>query len=276
MHTHRHIFTQQSASNRRVAAFTLLEVMVALVIVAMIATALFAALTVAFKARKSAMNNLTNLRQLRFAMETVGRDIQTILPPTGVLAGAFYATPADPSENLDTLELFNAAPAARTMLSGADIQKVVLKVMAESEVQGALVDVDLLDARNQGQRLGSADQEGSDMVLVRRVTRQLLAQVTPEPPYQIIARHVQTFRVRLYDGVDWLDTWDSTTTENTLPQAIEVTLEIKEPLPLEQTAASNSAQRIHTMTRVFQIPAYAAAASEASSTSDAAGRQAGQ
>lgn len=267
---------QPLVSTRRASAFTLLEVMVALVIVAMIASALFASLTIAFKARKSAINNLTNLRQIRFAMETVGKDIQTVLPPTGVLAGAFFATPDDPAENLDTLELYNAAPATRTLQAGGDIQKVVLRVMLESEVQGAAVDADLLDERNQGQRLSSGDEQGSDMVLVRRVTRQLLAQVTPEPPYQIIARHVQTFRVRLYDGVDWLDTWDSTTTQNTLPQAVEVTLEIKEPLPVDQIAGADIEPRVHTMTRVFQVPAFAVAVGDTSSTQDAVGRQGGQ
>lgn len=262
----RHNLKQPMTFTRCHRGFTLLEVMVALVIVAMIAAALFAALTVAFKARKSAVNNLTNLRQLRTAMQVVGQDIQTTLPPTGILAGAFTSTPDDPQSNVDLLVLFNTSPSTSQLLTGAgDIQQVTLSVMTQADVQAAIIDPELLDTRDQGQRLLVTTAEpGSDLVLVRRVTRQLLPNlVTPEPPLQIIARHVQTFRVRLYDGQDWLDAWDSSTTDNTLPQAVEITLEIKEPVAEGQPLLASSQPRVHTMTRVFQIPCYAAAVNDA-------------
>lgn len=250
------------ALKSRSTAFTLLEVIIALVIVAMIAAALSAALTVAFKARKSALASLTQIRQARLAMEIVGGDLQTTLPPTGVLAGAFFATPDSPAVNYDTLELYNTAgPGSASVTGNADVQKVILTVLPESELAVAIVDENQKDARAVGPRLESPGNfDSSDMVLVRRVTRRLLAQETPEPAYQIVARHVQSFRLRLYDGQDWLDTWDSTTLDNILPKAVEVTIELLEPVTADQISTGKQ-PKTYVMTRIFQLPAYASAES---------------
>lgn len=253
-----HNFARHTRRNHRVA-FTLLEVIVAMAIVAMIAAALAAAMTVAFKAKTSAMNSLANVRQARLAMEVIGNDLQTALPPTGILAGAFMATPDDPSENFDLLEFYNTADMGQSIDGTADVQKVALRVMPESELLTAVVDQDLKDPRDQGMRLApSAETDNDSMVLVRRVTRRLLAQVTPEPAYQIVVRHVQAFEVRVYDGQDWLDTWDSTTLQNTLPVAVQITLQIKQPATAAQLAKGVE-PKMYVMTRIFQLPCHAAA-----------------
>lgn len=244
--------------------FTLLEVIVALAIVGMIAVGLFASLSVAFKARQMATRNLSNIRQARIAMEMIGRDLQTALPPTGILAGAFMATPNDAGFELDSLDFFNTSAPGPLAMGAADVQRVALLVMSADEAsqQPAESEADVIDPRNTGTRLEplTSSSTSGGQVLVRRVTRRLMAQVTPEPSNQIVVRNVRTFRVRLYDGSTWLDTWDSTTLDNMLPYAVEVTLEID---PIEEDPTRFSSTAPMTLVRIFPI----LAASEPTGTS---------
>lgn len=244
--------------------FTLLEVTVALAIVGMLALGLFASLTVAFKARQMATRNLNNIRQARIAMEMIGRDLQSALPPTGILAGAFIATPNEAGFELDSLDFFNTSSPGPVAMGAADVQRVALLVMSADEAsqQPAENEADVIDPRDTGTRLqpqASASASGHQ-VLVRRVTRRLMAQVTPEPSNQIVVRNVRSFRVRLYDGSTWVDTWDSTTMDNTLPYAVEVTLVID---PIIDETDSRTSDQPFTLMRVFPI----LAASEPTGTS---------
>jgi type II secretory pathway component PulJ len=249
--------TLRRPASRDCAAFTLLELILALLVVAMIAAALSAAMTVAFKARDAAVNGLGDLRQARVAMDMIGKDIQGALPPTGVLVGAFTATPNDGGSDLDMLEFFNSAPPGPIVEGAGDVQKVHLAVMTEGDLQAAPVDPDMADPRASGPRLAPpASDDTSDMVLVRQVTRRLMAQDTPQPGCQVIVRHVMSFKVRLYDGTQWLDTWDSTTQDNTLPLAVEVTLQIQPGQGQNSSSASatNAQAQPYVLTRVFILP----------------------
>lgn len=254
----------QAATRLEAAAFTLMEVLVALVIVAMIAASLSASLAIAFKARKSAMNQLTGVRQARVALDIIARDLENTLPPTGVLAGAFIATPQENGQGLDSLEFYNTSPlSTQASLAGAaDIQRVRLMVLPESEVVVSEVDDDLKDPLAQGSRLEQGQTWAGDRyVLVRRVTRRLLAQVEPQPPYEVLARNVVSFTLRYYDGENWLDEWDSTTMENGLPSAVEVTLvfnpaevDAEQRISMESQGASQA--REYTMTRIVRPTCY--------------------
>jgi len=43
---------------------------------------------------------------------------------------------------------------------------------------------------------------------------------------EVLCRGVFGFNLRYFNGSEWLDTWDSTVENNTLPCAIEVTLQL--------------------------------------------------
>ncbi|HTF56530.1 MAG TPA: prepilin-type N-terminal cleavage/methylation domain-containing protein [Planctomycetota bacterium] len=65
--------------------------------------------------------------------------------------------------------------------------------------------------------------------LVRQRTKLVPEVVTvkdPEEGLEEISPDVVGLRLRYYDGSDWLDTWDSTTSR-TLPKAIEATVHVK-------------------------------------------------
>ena len=71
------------------------------------------------------------------------------------------------------------------------------------------------------------DASGGATVLLRRVTDNLLVTKTAEPVEEVLIRDVRRFSLRYFDGLDWLDAWDSTTLGDVLPLAVEVTLELE-------------------------------------------------
>ena len=202
--------------------FTLLEMLVALAIMGVLATSLCMSLHIAFRARRSAEAALAPANALTLALDFVRRHIESALPPTGVLAGAFVGEDkADGSTgiNSDTLTFFTNVGDATGAQS--DIRKVQL----------ALVESD----------------DGASRALALLVTTNLLATETPEPTQEILCRQVAGLSLRYFDGSDWYDSWDSTTRDTALPLAVEVTLKLKIEGESDETPT-------HAVTQIFSLP----------------------
>ncbi len=181
-------------------AFTLIELVIAMSMVAVLAMSLYASMRIAFTAQSSADTSLEPPRTASLALNFLREDLQNALPPTGILAGAFlgYDGRADNGRDGDSIEFFSTAPGKDHISANGDIKKIELLV----------TDVD------------------GELSLVRRVTRNLLSEVESDPDEEILCRGVASFNLRYFDGTDWQDTWDSTTVDNTLPTAVEVTIEL--------------------------------------------------
>ncbi|MEZ6190652.1 MAG: type II secretion system protein GspJ [Phycisphaerales bacterium] len=67
-------------------------------------------------------------------------------------------------------------------------------------------------------------EDSRSMMLVREVATNLLSATTTEPQVQVLARGITGIDFAYSDGADWLDDWDSTQHDNTLPLAVMVTL----------------------------------------------------
>lgn len=72
---------------RSVRAFTLLELIVALLIVGIIGAAIFSTLRTAFRATASAEEAVEPLQRAAVALDFLSRDLQSALPPAGIPAG---------------------------------------------------------------------------------------------------------------------------------------------------------------------------------------------
>jgi hypothetical protein len=57
----------------------------------------------------------------------------------------------------------------------------------------------------------------------------ILAQQQPVPDEEIICRNVSSFMLEYFDGEQWQTSWDSTQYNNSLPAAVEVTIELLPP-----------------------------------------------
>ncbi|HUU11374.1 MAG TPA: type II secretion system protein GspJ [Phycisphaerae bacterium] len=205
-------------------AFTLLEMLVAAAITAVLAGSLYATLHIAFTARRSATRAVEEIRQVELALEWLRADVQAAVVPSGILAGPFVgeASTGASGRAADALLLHCTAAASEAVEGTGDVRQVEL--VCEQE------------------------DDGTAMVLVRRVTANLLAPTTREPHEEVLCRDVYAFALRYFDGTDWLDAWDSTTQDNLLPLAVEVTLTLARAQPSETDVAG------YSMSRVFLIP----------------------
>ena len=203
-------------------AFTLLEMTVALALIAILALALYMSLHIGFDARKRAGEAIAPARATTVALELVRRDVESALPPTGVLAGAFVGQDGADSSG-----------------GGGD------DLSFYADVQGAAGDQSRI-RRIEFVVVPSGD--GGDSVLVRRVTSNLLAPTTPEPVEETLCRNVMSFNLRYFDGSAWLDSWDSTTQDNALPLAVEADLRLRVSTSEDDEAGG------YELVRVFLLP----------------------
>lgn len=206
------------------SAFTLLEMLVAMTMMSLLAVSLYASLYIAFTARHSAVSAIEPTRTAELAIELLREDIQSALPPTGILAGAFYGQDAEDSagRDADTLLFHSTAQGPEETQGSRNITRIELTFVSPPAA--------------------------AERVLVRRITTNLLAPETVEPAQEILCRGVLGFNLRYFNGSDWQDTWDSSLQDNALPLAVEVVLEVDRPTQ-EQTAESG-----YQLSRVFLVP----------------------
>ena len=202
--------------------FTLLEILLALALVGMALTTLSVSLFTAFRAQRSIQNISAEARRGRPARSALERDLWCAAPPTGVLAGAFMGY--DERRGIleaDRLSFYTTTDPTRPASGGSDLAWVLYRLISTGELLESLAATGFPQA---AAATLTDDREG--LILVRETVRQLLASESIAPTPLVLARGVERFNLRYYDGVQWLDTWDSTTRENELPQAVEITLQL--------------------------------------------------
>jgi general secretion pathway protein J len=207
---------------RQSRGFTLLELILAMTITCMLGMTLYATLRTAFRAQTSATDSVEALRSAQIAFQLMGRDISSALPPTGILAGPFYGIPLGSGSDLsDTVEFY--------------------------AITGGVSD-DADPTRADGmRRIDLTLDNGPDgtRCLMRRVQRNLTAMEEFPPDQEILCRNVASFTCRYFDGMSWQDSWDSTAENDTLPLAVELTLEL---------APTGRNPRGYRLTRTFMLP----------------------
>lgn len=201
--------TGRGRGHARRGAFTLLEILLAIGMIAMLSLSLFAALNVGFRARETAAAAVIPPRAAAIAMELIQEDLQSVLPPAKAATGRELAGPF-----LGTHQMGLGAPA--------------------DYVQFYCVGADRPDDDSpfaEGIRMTelSLRTDVDPPVLVRRVTRNLLAAVQEEPAEEVLCRQVTSFTLEYCDGTTWQDGWDSTALEDALPTAVRVTIEMRVP-----------------------------------------------
>jgi general secretion pathway protein J len=193
-----------------------LEMLIAMVLVALVAGALYSSLYVAFKAKGAATEAVRNLHRGQRAMELIRADVQSAIEPAGTsIKGNFIGVSGGGAGQVPTdssILSFNAVAMDIVPAQGVcDIKKIDYVC----ELSG-----------------------NDEMTLVRLVTTNLLPAdgVSPEVQREVIARGLVKFAVRYFDGLSWFEAWDSTlpvfpempnTQNKKLPRAVQFVLEFK-------------------------------------------------
>ncbi|MFH0965930.1 MAG: GspJ family type II secretion system protein [Planctomycetota bacterium] len=215
----------------RNSAFTLLEMLVALALIGILAGSLYMSLRIGFLARRRAEETILPVRAAALALDLLGRDVVSTLPPTGILAGGFLGEDAELGS------------------SGEDADELVFHAIVDASTDdgSGIRRIDFVVAQ---------DEEGGG-VLLRRVTANLLAPTTPEPAEETICRNVKAFKLRYFDGSAWVDGWDSSLRENALPLAVEAELTLR-----RRDATEGASDDGYKLVRVFLLPCAVSATGE--------------
>ena len=175
----------------RRGAFTLIEILLASVAAAMILVVINGLFVRAIHLRDSATARVRETRLRARAERALRDDLQSSLVSGGILASTLEGgtnSAGGPSGAIFPgylkLTTTNAQSASGTV--GSEVQQV--EYFIEKDPQG-----------------GAAGEGG---VLVRAVTRDLLATTPTASKQEIILTGVQSMQVQFYDGANWQDTWE--------------------------------------------------------------------
>lgn len=191
--------------------FTLLELLVAMVLMVTVASCLYTALYTGFHAHRSALLAVEPTSQALNAIELLKQDILGVLPPdSNGLAVSFIGTDSRGLKGIDadSLDFYTTHIYADGEQPSGGLGKIGLLLDEDTET--------------------NSNSRGNYTCyrLVRQVTTNLLAPKAVEPEEQVLCRDVTSLNLRYYDGDDWLEEWDSTEDANSLPLAVEIDIEV--------------------------------------------------
>jgi type II secretion system protein J len=217
-------------------AFTLIEMILAVGISAIVLVAINAVLFSALHLREVTQAAVDEATPVDQALTILRRDLQCAVPPepNGVLTGDFKAgnvTSLGLSQPVD-VEIFTATGALHENEPWGDIQRVTYELKDPATRTAA----------------------GKD--LVRSVTRNLLSSTTLDVEDQPLLNGVESIKFSCFDGTQWLDAWDTTdttTTDTNLPVAVRVLIQMAgnnsdntRPQPIQILVPIDSQSRTNT------------------------------
>lgn len=211
-------------SPRTRAGFTLIEVLLAVAVFAIVLAAINSVFFGALRLRNKTTAAFENALPLQQALSILQRDFEGIMPSGSPFGGTFTTTTAG-TENTPafagqrvTPDLYTTVGSVDHSARWADVQKVAYFLAVPTN--------------------NVSESAGKD--LVRLVTRNLLPVSYEEAESQWLMSGLEELRLQFYDGMTWIENWDNSTTTN-LPQAIKVQIIMAEdraragrvPMPIE-------------------------------------------
>lgn len=192
-------------------AFTLLELIVAMALVAIVATSLYAALAISFNARNSARAQTEVMGSAMIALDIVEQDFRNAVPPDGTLTAPFVGS-------MQRIGLGSVAT-----VSFCTVARDPVAIDESGNVNP------FFDSRRWVEI--SAVDTGDGLTLIRRIQRNLLTESAFEVEEEPLITGLASFEVRYFDGYDWLEEWDSELQGDVMPLAVEIVLEFDQPAP---------------------------------------------
>jgi type II secretion system protein J len=193
-----------------ISAFTLVEMILAIGVAALVLVAVNAVLFTALHLREVTTDVVDAATPVDQAFTFLRRDLQCVVTPTNgtskILSGSFRVgtvTSSGVSESV-AAEMFTATGALSVNAPWADIQRVTYELKNSTAVSG-------------------------QRDLYRSVTRNLLSISTLDVTDQLMLRGVESVKFTCYDGTTWNDTWDTsdlTSVSTNLPLAVRVEIKL--------------------------------------------------
>lgn len=202
--------TLRPSSLRIASGFTLIEVILALAIAAVVLVAVNSLFYSALRLRERSVEAIESAQPLQRTLAILQHDLANLVLPGGALGGVLQTSPTNTSirPGLVSPEFRTATGRIDDSAPWAEVQKVSY----------LLSDVPL-----------SATNRGQGYTLVRSVVRNLLPSGLDEYEDQALMDGVDSLRFSYYDGTQWWTTWDSASQTPSFPLAIKVELQPAAP-----------------------------------------------
>jgi type II secretion system protein J len=232
----------QIANRKSTRAFTLIELLLAIVIFALILAAVNAVFFGAMKLRQKTADSAFKALPVELTLATLRRDLAGIVMPGGTFAGVLdsAATIQGLNEQNVGTEIFTTSGVFRDPQPWADIQRVAYVL------------------RDPTNRLASVGRD-----LVRVVRRNLLPLAEEHAEEQRLMSDVSRIDFSFYDGSSWRTSWNSTNEATTLPRAIKVEITV-EPDP--EPAGQRNTQRLSLTPIQLVVPIMVASVTNSTGT----------
>jgi len=191
-------------------AFTLIEMLLAVAICAIVLVAINGVFATAVRLRDKTSEAVEDALPVNRAMDLMVRDLKGTLGPGGYLAGDFRCGAQAMGATMGLsgeagsagLDFYTTTGALSDKAPWGDVQEVFYELKAPTD-------------RNQ-----------AGMELVRCVNRNLLATATQTPEIQSLVTNVQTLQFDCYDGTQWRNTWDTSSGDTNLPVAVRIRIQL--------------------------------------------------
>jgi type II secretion system protein J len=193
-----------------VSAFTLVEMILAIGVAALVLVAVNAVLFTALHLRQVTTDVVDAATPVDQTFTFLRRDLQCVVTPTNgtskFLSGSFRIGTVNSTGVSQPVaaEMFTATGALSASAPWADIQRVTYELKNSTAVSG-------------------------QRDLYRSVTRNLLSISTPDVTDQLMLSGVESVKFSGYDGSRWNDTWDTsdvTSLNTNLPLAVRVEIKL--------------------------------------------------
>ena len=188
------------------SAFTLMEVMLALVVSAIVLAGIGGVFYSAIRLRDRTAAMLDESTPLHQALSFLRRDLQGALPPNGTyaLAGDFKSEQVGGGIGQNfRLQFFTSTGIINDNAPWGEVQEISYEL------------------RDPITRTGGTGRE-----LIRSINRNLLATGMQEPEEQFLLGNVQSLEFSCFDGSDWRESWDTSLSDTNLPSAIRVRIQL--------------------------------------------------
>ncbi len=209
----------------RTRAFTLIEMILAVGIFAVVMVAINTAFFAALKLRQRSAEALDQSLPLNHALSLLRRDLMNAVPPGGVLQGDFRsgnsgtASSGTSSKSTAAANTSAGRGLGTAQYGGLDFFTTT-GTLSDDYPWGEIQEVNY-QLQDPADRLHSYGQD-----LVRTVTRNLLATSSQAADTQRLMGNVERLDFSYYDGMQWRDYWDTTAGDTNLPQAVRVSIRL--------------------------------------------------
>ena len=186
--------------------FTLIEVLLALAICAIVLVAINAVFATAVRLRDKTSGAVDKALPVERTLDLLRRDLKGTVGPRGFLAGDFKCGASSIGATMGLtgeaggagLDFFTTTGHLNDNAPWGDLQEVLYELKAP------------------------ADRDQAGMDLVRCVNRNLLATTTPTPDIQPLLSHVESVQFDCYDGTQWRNSWDTSSGDTNLPTTVRI------------------------------------------------------